>query len=116
MATQKKFLVFSFILAVVLVMTTGIHAFAKSGNVTGNKAVERESVTGPVTEIFESDTMQFLQVMPATGEETWVAVYKDVSVTLYGEYTFEGPVFKNYKVKILKRKFKKLIYSSGPEE
>ena len=116
MATQKKLLAFSFILAVVLVMTTGIQAFAKSGNATGTRAVEQESVTGTVTEILENGTMRFLKVVPITGEETWVAVFKGAPVSQDDKYTFEGTVYRNYKVKILKRKFTKIIFSSGPQE
>jgi len=116
MATQKKFLVYSFILAVVIVMTTGIHAFAKSGNVTGRRAVESESVTGSLQESFVNDRMKFMRVAPTGGgDDVWVTIFEDTPVSEDRECTFKGPVFKDYKVKILKRKFKKIIFSESTQ-
>ena len=116
MATQKKFLAIYFILVVVFVLTTGFHAFAGSMPVmTGTEAV-RESVTGTVTETLLSDGIQFLHITPISGgDEVWVAVPGTVSVNENTQYTFEGPVWKNYKVKILQRNFKTIILSSGPQ-
>lgn len=121
MATQRKFLVFSFILAMGLILTTGIQASAKSKTVTKSRETVRESVTGMVAEALPSDdgSMLFLRITPkAGGEDVWVAVFADAfadaPVDENTAYTFEGAVYKNRKVKILGKKFEKIIYSSGP--
>ena len=60
--------------------------------------------------------MKFIRIAPTGGgDDVWVAAFESVSVSEGVEYTFEGPVYKNYKVKILKKKFKKIIFSEGPE-
>lgn len=116
MAVPKKFHLFFCILAAFFIFFSGNKTFAKSKPIMIDKEPVRESVTGTVTETALSDHMIFLHIVPSTGgDDVWVAVPDTVTVADNTEYTFEGTVFKNYRVKILKRKFSTLIFSSGPQ-
>jgi hypothetical protein len=110
MGIQKKLWALSVILIVLFVFSTAIQADAKP------KDPKRATVTGTATEIVEKNNMLFVHIVPESGEDSWVAVLPGGPEIIQGNvYTFEGHVEKDYKVHILKKKLKKIIFSNGPQ-
>ena len=111
MTDQKKFLVFSILLAFFLSVAVTVNSHAKNERLSPKKTNVKKTISGTVVKIVTDDVEFDFLLIQSGNSEQWVAAPKkgfDIGDTVKCK---EGFVMEDYHINALNRSFEQIIFT-----